>query len=183
MYLGVQDAPGAPGSLQRVQALCATGAARAVHAAMQQGGPVAHWTPIRSSLSSTRVSPVVCQQTRPGGAEVPCFPPLPHRPSPAVVEAFSQAGLLLPQDERAVKLHATVLNTRYRRRGSSGDGQQQGQQQGREARQPFDGRGLLARHGGVDLGGVPLPAVHLSQRGQYNPATGFYRCFDSLPLS
>ncbi|PRW60326.1 activating signal cointegrator 1 complex subunit 1 [Chlorella sorokiniana] len=147
MYLGVKDAPDSPGSLQRVQQLCA-----------------------------------------------------------AVVEAFSAAGLLLPQDDRAVKLHATVLNTRYRRRssgsGSSGPGQasgqaqQQGQQQpqGRgqwEQRRPFDGRQLLQRHGAVDFGAVQLPAVHISQRGQpagsasgvSDVATGFYRCAASLALS
>lgn len=114
----------------------------------------------------------------------------------AVVEAFSAAGLLLQQDERAVKLHATVLNTRYRRRSSSSggggsgpgqQGQQRGQPQGRgqwEQRQPFDGRQLLERHGGVDFGAVQLPAVHISLRGQpYDSATGFYRCAASLPLS
>lgn len=115
----------------------------------------------------------------------------------AVAEAFSAVGLLLQQDERAVKLHATVLNSRYRRRSSSSSGgggsgpgqqgQQQGQQQGRgqwEQRQPFDGRRLLERHGGVDFGAVQLPTVHISQRGQpYDSATGFYRCAASLPLS
>lgn len=116
---------------------------------------------------------------------------------PAVVAAFGQAGLLLPQDDRETRLHATVINTRYRRRASGngdGGGQQQGgeQQQQQQAqqrrergepRQAFDGRWLLERHGGLDLGSVALAAVHLSQRGVYDAVSGFYRCADSLPLS
>lgn len=104
--------------------------------------------------------------------------------APAVVEAFGASGLLLPQDDRAVKLHATVINTRYRRR-ASGAGQQQGQRQGQlaaEQRQPFDGRQLLQSFGELDLGTVQLPAVHLSQRGRYDTKTGFYQALDSLPL-
>lgn len=111
----------------------------------------------------------------------------PPAPLPtAVVEAFGQAGLLLPQDDRPVKLHATVINTRYRKRGGGGGGRPEGQAaagaQQREQRQPFDGRGLLQLHAAVDLGTVRLPAVHLSQRGKYDTETGFYWCADSLPL-
>lgn len=84
----------------------------------------------------------------------------------AVVEAFGQAGLLLPQDDRAVKLHATVINTRYRHRGqgrgsATGAGQQhqqQGQGQQQHQRQAIDGRLLLQQHAVVDLGAVALPA-------------------------
>lgn len=105
------------------------------------------------------------------------------------MEAFSQAGLLLPQDERAVKVHATVINSRYRLRAASaggGGGPQHAQGQGRQQRdqrQAFDGRMLLERHAAVDFGEVSLPAVHLSQRGRYDAATGFYHCVDSLALS
>ncbi|GAB4816249.1 hypothetical protein N2152v2_003295 [Parachlorella kessleri] len=111
----------------------------------------------------------------------------------AVVAAFGREGLLLPQDEREVKLHATVLNTRYRRPapGAAGQPQQQRdrQQQGQQAqqgrpridRQPFDGRLLLEKYGDIDFGLVTLPAVHLGQRGKYG-ADGFYFCADSLPL-
>lgn len=104
-----------------------------------------------------------------------------------MVEAFGQAGLLLPQDDRPVKLHATVMNTRYRRRsGGGGGGRVEGQvalgAQQHEQRRPFDGRGLLQQHAGLDLGTVHLSAVHLSQRGRYDPDTGFYWCADSLPL-
>lgn len=126
LYCGVHDAPGSPGGLARLQALCA-----------------------------------------------------------AAVEAFAAAGLLLPQDQRPVKLHATLMNTRYRQKGGnsgSSEQQQQGQQRWEE-RRPFDGRALLERHGGLDLGAVALRALHISERGAFDAATGFYRCFDSLPLS
>ena len=72
-------------------------------------------------------------------------------------ETFGQVGLLLPQDNRAVQLHATIVNTRYCRRsgGSSRSGpggQKQQERQGYYQRQEFDRRQLLERHVGVDLG-------------------------------
>ncbi|KAG2430371.1 hypothetical protein HYH02_013733 [Chlamydomonas schloesseri] len=112
----------------------------------------------------------------------------------AVVEEFGRAGLLLPQDDRKVKLHATIINTRYRKRGAEqqgggGGGDRQaggGGGRGRHGhqpfdRQPFDGRALLAEHGRLDLGIHTLQAVHLSQRGAYGE-DGYYRCVRQLPL-
>ncbi|PNW87945.1 hypothetical protein CHLRE_01g008000v5 [Chlamydomonas reinhardtii] len=109
-----------------------------------------------------------------------------------VVEEFGRAGLLLPQDDRKVKLHATIINTRYRKRGAeqqqggggggSSSQQQRPQQGGRPSdRQPFDGRALLEQHGRLDLGIHTLQAVHLSQRGAYGE-DGYYRCVRQLPL-
>lgn len=91
---------------------------------------------------------------------------------------------------RDVKLHATVLNTRYRRPAGPPGFQQQQQQAGgagrpRFDRQPFDGRPLLGKYMQADFGVVELPALHLSQRGRYaegGPYPGFYSCADSLPL-
>lgn len=105
----------------------------------------------------------------------------------AVLSAFASAGLLLPQDERAVKLHATIINTRYRRRGG-GSTQPPPQQQldgsggGGNRRQPFDGRALLTAHRDLSLGSLELPALHLSQRGSYDERSGYYKCAASLPL-
>ncbi|GIL50546.1 hypothetical protein Vafri_6716 [Volvox africanus] len=114
-----------------------------------------------------------------------------------VVEEFARAGLLLPQDERKVKLHATILNTRYRKRpqaseavGGSGRrgegpagaaGAGSGPTSRREERQPFDGRALLEEHGRLDLGIHTIQALHLSQRGAYGE-DGYYRCARKLDL-
>ncbi|GLC38173.1 hypothetical protein PLESTB_001091700 [Pleodorina starrii] len=110
-----------------------------------------------------------------------------------VVDDFAKAGLLLPQDERKVKLHATVINTRYRKRspqgaGGGGGGAAAGPAGGgggpmgrREERQPFDGRALLQEHGRLDLGIHTLEALHLSKRGVYGE-DGYYRCVRKLEL-
>ncbi|GLI60817.1 hypothetical protein VaNZ11_002923 [Volvox africanus] len=114
-----------------------------------------------------------------------------------VVEEFARAGLLLPKDERKVKLHATILNTRYRKRpqaswatGGSGRGGEgpagaagtgAGSTGRREERQPFDGRALLGEHGRLDLGIHTIQALHLSQRGAYGE-DGYYRCARKLDL-
>ncbi|KAG1653470.1 hypothetical protein FOA52_009646 [Chlamydomonas sp. UWO 241] len=87
-----------------------------------------------------------------------------------VMGALASSGLLLPQDNRPVKLHTTLLNSRYRTRS----------QPQQLERVPFDGTGVLAR--GVDLGTVVVSALHLSQRFQYDPATGYYACAASLAL-
>ncbi|KAG2486288.1 hypothetical protein HYH03_014993 [Edaphochlamys debaryana] len=100
----------------------------------------------------------------------------------AVVEAFGGAGLLLPQDDRKVKLHATIINTRYRKRtDGAGAGGSAGGGGGRPERQPFDGRALLQEHGRLDLGIHTIEALHLSQRGAYGE-DGYYRCAKRLAL-
>eukprot|EP00887_Chlorella_sp_A99_P003180 scaffold9.g3180.t1 len=109
------------------------------------------------------------------------------------VTAFSEAGLLQPQDERPVKLHTTVINTRYRKRagggpdggagGSAGAGHQQQRGGSDQQRQPFDGRALLAAQGQLDLGVLDLPALCVSQRGRYDAQTGYYATAAALPLA
>jgi len=58
------------------------------------------------------------------------------------------------QDSRPVKLHATVINTRYAVRSTHGNGQ----------RQQFDARLLLQKFGLVDFGAVTLPSVSKIRR-------------------
>uniref|UniRef100_A0A7S0WY86 K Homology domain-containing protein n=1 Tax=Pyramimonas obovata TaxID=1411642 RepID=A0A7S0WY86_9CHLO len=85
-----------------------------------------------------------------------------------VVRAFADAGLLLPQDEKPVKLHATIMNTRLRRSS--------------EARKGFDARKVLEVHGeGLDLGEQVLDSVHLSQRGVFDD-NGYYHCVAKAKL-
>lgn len=98
-------------------------------------------------------------------------------------QAFSSAGLLLPAEKRPVKLHATLINTRYRSRSSDGGGG--GRQQGAaaaSARVPFDGRELLKRHADIDLGLHTVTTLHLSQRGKYDESSGYYQSAATLEL-
>ena len=86
----------------------------------------------------------------------------------AAVRAFGDAGLLLPKDDKPVKLHATVMNTRLRR--GRGDGELPG------GRTPFDARRVMEAHGLLDCGTVRLSSVHLSRRGEFDVELGgFYR--------
>lgn len=101
----------------------------------------------------------------------------------------------------SVKLHATVINTRYRRStpassaaaaaaaaAAAVSGQRQGargggsdRQQQQQQRIGVDGRHLLEDWSGFDLGQFEVPAVHLSLRGQYD-ASGYYACAAALSL-
>ena len=86
----------------------------------------------------------------------------------AAVMAFRDAGLLLQKDDKPVKLHATVMNTRLRR--GRGGGERSG------GRTPFDARRVMEAHGLLDCGTVRLSSVHLSRRGEFDVELGgFYR--------
>ncbi|KAK3270907.1 hypothetical protein CYMTET_20718 [Cymbomonas tetramitiformis] len=74
------------------------------------------------------------------------------------------------QDERPVKLHATVINTRLRLRPS---------QEEKQERASFDARRLLEMD--IDLGECHLNAIHLSQRGVFD-ASGYYHCVSQVKL-
>eukprot|EP00775_Hariotina_reticulata_P012350 gene12350-12484_t len=113
-----------------------------------------------------------------------------------VVRSFKEAGLLVQGQAETVKLHATIINTRYRR----ASGQQQPEtataaaDQNRAAlpahtggslkreRVGFSGRQLLTESADLELGKFEVPAIHLSERGAYD-ATGYYRCFGKLNLT
>lgn len=90
-----------------------------------------------------------------------------------LVQEFASNGLLSPQDIRPVKLHATVINTRYAMRKAEAGAQ----------RQQFDGRLLLQKLSSLDLGVVTLPAVHLSQRGSFDKETGYYSSLAVMQLN
>ena len=83
--------------------------------------------------------------------------------------AFGESGLLLRRDRKPVKLHATVINTRFRKgpKGRKGGGR----------RSPCDCSHIAARLGSWSSGELQLSEVHLSQRGAYRESDGFY-----LPL-
>ena len=90
---------------------------------------------------------------------------------------------------RDVKLHATVLNTRHRRRTPGKQGQSQtnsdAPQHSHQSRpfdrRPFDGRWLLVNYADLDLGIQQISQVHLSQRGKYDD-DGYYHALDKVAL-
>ena len=90
-----------------------------------------------------------------------------QRLADALVRAFAAGGLLLAKDDRPVKLHLTVLNSRIRRAdpGQGGGGR----------RTPFDARTVLKKFGGTSFGECDLGAVHLSTRGAFREEDGYYR--------
>jgi activating signal cointegrator complex subunit 1 len=86
-----------------------------------------------------------------------------------ILHEFEKHGLVddsqQQQQGRPVKLHATILNTRYRQNSS-----------GSRERQSFDARPFLELDNNkTDLGSVKINALHLSQRG-VNDSNGFYHC-------
>ncbi|MCO5560890.1 hypothetical protein L7F22_014510 [Adiantum nelumboides] len=84
-----------------------------------------------------------------------------------------KAGLVVEKDKKQeLKLHATLMNTSYRKRKS-------GKRFGR--RVPFDARPILAVHGSDDWGEYTVTEVHLSQRFVYDE-DGYYHCCGSVKL-
>lgn len=89
------------------------------------------------------------------------------------------AGLLLERDDRPVKLHATLMNTRLRRTPKDAAGATPPA----PARESFDARRVLEDHRRLDCGEHHLESVHLSKRGEFDVSLGgFYRCIASCPL-
>ena len=90
-----------------------------------------------------------------------------QRLADALVRAFAAGGLLLAKDDRPVKLHLTVLNSRIRRAdpGQGGGGR----------RTPFDARTVLKKLGGTSFGECDLGAVHLSTRGAFREEDHYYQ--------
>lgn len=107
--------------------------------------------------------------------------PLTHDdtpPPPAWAHCFQPThGSLIcfdaQQDDKPIKLHATIVNTKYRKTSN--------QRQGQQAAVPIDARAMMETFGNVDLGVHPLPELHLSQRHKTGP-DGYYLCLGSLPL-
>lgn len=77
-----------------------------------------------------------------------------------------------------VKLHATLMNTKYSRSGRHEDGQRPRD----AARESFDASPLMERFGQVDFGQVLLKDLHLSCLDEM-AEDGYYQSLVSLPLS
>lgn len=97
----------------------------------------------------------------------------------AVVDIYGAAGLLLERDDRPVKLHATLMNTRLRRSANKEAAAVSG-----GTRVSFDAKKIFEEHKDLDFGEWDLEAVHLSKRGEFDVSLGgFYRCIAQCPLA
>lgn len=91
-----------------------------------------------------------------------------------IKEEFVKAGLVPEKDKKQqIKLHATLMNTSYRKK-RKGD-----KQSGRGQRIPFDATDILAKHGSEEWGEYRITEAHLSQRFVYDK-DGYYHCCASL---
>jgi activating signal cointegrator complex subunit 1 len=93
-----------------------------------------------------------------------------------LTQLFGDAGLI-PPEERDLKLHVTLINTRHRQTQT---GPADEQRRGRDSRrEPFDASGILAKFAEIDFGKHRLEGIHLSERGKYGP-DGYYHCLASI---
>lgn len=109
--------------------------------------------------------------------------------SDSIFELLKARGLLTQQNLVAqrllssdgahaeVKLHATLVNTKYGRQGRREDGSRFA---GNE-RETFDASGLMEKLGHVDFGEVPMKEIQLSCLDEMGD-DGYYRSLTSVPL-
>lgn len=86
-----------------------------------------------------------------------------------IVDYFAKNGLM-KKDYEHVKLHATLLNTRYRR-----DPSPEKRNQRFTKRKSFDARTILEKFGEFEFGLQGLETVQLSNRSTVGP-DGYYGC-------
>ncbi|XP_028789476.1 uncharacterized protein LOC114745483 isoform X1 [Neltuma alba] len=87
-----------------------------------------------------------------------------------IIDAYVEAGLVLENDvNQKLKLHATVMNARHRKRTK------------RKRFDSFDARGIFKRYGSEDWGEYPIREAHLSQRFCFDE-NGYYHCCASIPF-
>ncbi|XVE88860.1 hypothetical protein DITRI_Ditri19aG0102700 [Diplodiscus trichospermus] len=89
-----------------------------------------------------------------------------------IIDAFVEAGLVLEKDAKhELKLHATVMNARHRkRRGNK-----------RVKFDTFDARGIFEQFGSEEWGEYLIREAHLSQRFKFDE-NGYYHCCASIPF-
>ncbi|XP_029953477.1 activating signal cointegrator 1 complex subunit 1 [Salarias fasciatus] len=97
-----------------------------------------------------------------------------------LVEHFVSAGLMAREWDR-VKLHATVMNTLFRKDSSAEDSGGTGRQNASE-REAFDARNILKEFGAYRFGAFELNAAHLSQRYS-SDCSGYYTSAGSVSFS
>lgn len=84
-----------------------------------------------------------------------------------IVDYFHKHGLMKKENDN-VKLHATLLNSRYRRERSPVKGK-------RPKRMSFDARTIIEKYGEYDFGKQEFNSIHLSDRASVD-TNGYYSC-------
>ncbi|KAH6832452.1 hypothetical protein C2S53_006907 [Perilla frutescens var. hirtella] len=88
-----------------------------------------------------------------------------------ITDAFVDAGLVIGKDaEQQLKLHATLMNGRHRRR----------KERSRKM-ESFDARGIFELYGGEEWGEYAIREAHLSQRFVFDE-NDYYHCCASIPF-
>ncbi|XP_023943938.2 activating signal cointegrator 1 complex subunit 1 [Bicyclus anynana] len=99
-------------------------------------------------------------------------PGLLQRAVDALHEYFYKAGFMEKEFNRDnVKLHVTLLNSKYR---SKKNEKEQNATNSRPQRETFDGSEVLSTFGDFDFGVIEFNDIHLSQRSTVGP-DGFYQ--------
>ncbi|XP_042025872.1 uncharacterized protein LOC121772731 isoform X2 [Salvia splendens] len=81
-------------------------------------------------------------------------------------DAFVRAGLAVGYDRKNLKLHVTLMSTRFRTTMKE---------------KPFDARAIFKRYGNEEWGEYRISEAHLSKRGEFM-RNGYYLCCASLPF-
>ncbi|XP_072936799.1 activating signal cointegrator 1 complex subunit 1 isoform X2 [Epargyreus clarus] len=113
-------------------------------------------------------------------------PGLLQRVADSLVQYFAKAGFMDNNDygRDNVKLHVTLLNSKYRgRQRDTGDDETQSRS-ARKSRETFDGSQILQKFSDYDFGVMELTDIHLSQRKTMG-TDGYYKstCIMSCSLS
>lgn len=88
-----------------------------------------------------------------------------------IIDAFVEAGLVLEKDaHQKLKLHATVMNARHRKRKMR-----------TKKADCFDARSIVDQYGSEEWGEYLIREAHLSQRFAFDE-NGYYRCCASIPF-
>ncbi|RDY01567.1 Activating signal cointegrator 1 complex subunit 1, partial [Mucuna pruriens] len=88
-----------------------------------------------------------------------------------IIDAYVEAGLVLENDaKQKLKLHATVINSRHRKR----------KKRTRKV-DSFDARSIFKQYGSEDWGEYRIREAHLSQRFSFDE-NGYYHCCASIPF-
>ncbi|KAK7261789.1 hypothetical protein RIF29_28109 [Crotalaria pallida] len=89
-----------------------------------------------------------------------------------IIDAYVGAGLVLENDaKQRLKLHATVMNARHRKRSKWW----------RKKVDSFDARGIFKQYGSEEWGQYLIREAHLSQRFSFDE-NGYYHCCASIPF-
>ncbi|XP_047962090.1 uncharacterized protein LOC125206919 [Salvia hispanica] len=83
----------------------------------------------------------------------------------AIKDAFVHAGLVVGYNKENLKLHVTLMSTRFRTTMKE---------------KPFDANAILKRYRNKEWGDYRVSEAHLSERGKFD--NGYYRCCARLPF-